>query len=281
MKPDVPSRTAQLVTMGRAMAQVGVSDVPGFQDPTARSFLSDKATASLDKIARQVQEGREGIKIRFARLLANTLALRTLAIDAAVRSAVSAGARQLVILGAGYDGRAWRMPELSGVKVFEVDHPATQGVKRARVQGLKQAAATVTFVPTNFEHDSLAEVLDRAGHDEPVPTCWIWEGVVMYLTRDAMRATLSGVAERSAAGSTLILNYHSQHRRLLSRVIFRLIGEPMISAHGPSEMAVELQSTGFQVIEDSGIEEWNTRWAGGRARVDRRAFVRVAGGRKR
>ena len=280
MKSDVPSRTAQLVTMGRALAHAGVSDVPGFQDPTARIFLSDKATVSLDKIARQVKEGREGIRIRFARLLANTLALRTLAIDAAVRSAVSAGARQLVILGAGYDGRAWRMPELSGVKVFEVDHPATQGAKRARVQDLNRAAVAVTFVPTNFEHDSLVEVLEKAGQDKTVPTCWIWEGVVMYLTRDAMRATLSGVAERSAAGSTLIVNYHSQHRRLISRLIFRLIGEPMISAHSPSGIGAELLSVGFPVVEDSGIEEWNTRWAGGRARVDRRAFVRVAVGRK-
>jgi hypothetical protein len=62
-----------------------------------------------------------------ARVMADMIALRTAAIDQSVREAIAGGATQLVILGAGYDGRAWRLPELAGVKVFEVDHPATQG----------------------------------------------------------------------------------------------------------------------------------------------------------
>ncbi len=138
--------------------------------------------------------------------------------------------RQLVILGAGYDGRAWRMPELAGIKVFEVDHPATQSDKRAHLAELPPATGIVSFVSIDFERESLGAALDRAGHDRSSPTCWIWEGVVMYLTRDAMRATLADIARRSAPGSTLIVNYHTLHRRLFARLMFRLIGEPQISA---------------------------------------------------
>ena len=80
-----------------------------------------------------------------ARVMADMMALRTAAIDAAIRDAIAGGATQLVILGAGYDGRAWRMPELAGVKVFEVDHPATQGDKRTHLEELPPATGNVTF----------------------------------------------------------------------------------------------------------------------------------------
>ena len=124
-------------------------------------------------------------------------------------------ARRDEILGAGYDGRAWRMPELAGVNVFEVDHPATQSDKRSHVGELPPAIGNITFVSIDFERESLGTALDRAGHDAWSPTCWIWEGVVMYLTREAMRATLAAIARRSATGSTLIVNYHIVHRAFI------------------------------------------------------------------
>src|SRR6185295_14048150 len=102
-----------------------------------------------------------------------------------------------------------------------------------------------------FERESLDVVLDRAGHDRSSRTCWIWEGVIMYLTRDAMRATLTGIAGRSEPGSTLIVNYHTLHRRFFARLMFRLIGEPQISAWTPDQMAADLHSARFTVIEDS------------------------------
>ena len=97
-------------------------------------------------------------RLEMARVMADMIALRTAAIDAAVRDAIADGATQLVILGAGYDGRAWRMPELAGVKVFEVDHPATQGDKRAHVAELPPAIGSVSFVPIDFERESLDAV---------------------------------------------------------------------------------------------------------------------------
>jgi methyltransferase (TIGR00027 family) len=168
------------------------------------------------------------------------------------------------------------MPDLAGVKVFEVDHPATQGDKRAHVAELPPANGIVSFVSIDFERESLDAVLERAGHDRSSPTCWIWEGVVMYLTRDAMRATLAGIAGRSAAGSTLIVNYHTIHRRLFMRLMFRLIGEPQISAWTPEEMAADLRSVGFVVREDSGMADWNVRFAQSKAKVERGSYMRIA-----
>jgi len=271
-----PSRTAHLVAFGRAAADAGASHVPDFHDPTARVFLNERGKRSLAKTDRVLREGKPGIRLEMARGMADLIALRTAAIDKAVREAIAGSATQLVILGAGYDGRAWRMPELSGVKIFEVDHPATQGDKRTRIAQLPPPVGIVSFVPIDFERDSLDTVLERAGHNRSLPTCWIWEGVVMYLTRDAMRTTLASIAARSAAGSTLIVNYHTIHRGLIARLVFRLIGEPQISAWTPEEMAADLRSAGFLVREDFGMLDWNNQFARGEAKVERGFYMRVA-----
>ena len=276
MKAGRPSRTARFVALGRALADAGLSHIPDFHDPTARVFLSDRGKQALAKAARAARDGKKRIRAEMARGYAEVMGLRTVVIDAAVRDAFARGARQLVILGAGFDGRAWRMRELEGVRVFEVDHPATQAEKRARVPELPPPVGIVSFVPVNFARDSLDTALARAGHDRSSPTCWIWEGVVMYLTRDAVNATLGAIAGRSAPGSTLIVNYHSIHRRLFMRLALRWIGEPQLSAWTPSDMAADLRAAGFVVSEDSGVVDWNERFAHGKGRVQRAKYMRVA-----
>jgi O-methyltransferase involved in polyketide biosynthesis len=97
----------------------------------------------------------------------------------------------------------------------------------------------------------------------------------MYLTRDAMRATLTGIAGRSAPRSTLIVNYHTSHRRFIARLLFRLMGEPQISAWTREEMAADMHSAGFVVHDDSSMADWNTRFAGSQAKVERGAYMRI------
>ncbi len=276
MKTGRPSRTAQFVALGRAIADAGLSHVPEFHDPTAQAFLTEGGKKSLAKRIQAAAKTRRGFGARLALELAGNIALRTFAIDTAVRSAIAGGAAQLVILGAGYDGRAWRMPELADVTVFEVDHPTTQDDKRARTRALPPTKAAVTFVPIDFGRESLETALDRAGHDRSRLTCWIWEGVVMYLTQNAMRTTLAHIAARSAPGSTLIVNYHTVHRRLLARLAYWLIGEPQPSAWTPEEMAAELGTIGFAVREDSGMINWNNQFAQGKGNVTRAYYMRVA-----
>lgn len=275
MKPERTSRTAQLVALGRAIADAGLSHVRGFHDPTARIFLSERGTRSLAKVTRAAREGKPSTRVEMARGMADLMALRTSVIDTAVREA-AAGATQLVILGAGYDGRAWRMSELAGLRVFEVDRPATQADKRARVAALPRPIAVVSFVSIDFERESLDAVLERAGHDRSSPTCWVWEGVVMYLTRDAMHATLADIAARSAPGSTVIVNYHTGRRRFIARLMYRLIGEPQISAWTPDEMSTGLRAAAFVVREDSSMVDWSHRFAEGKAKVERASYMRVA-----
>ncbi len=171
MKSDRPSRTANFVALGRALADLGLSHVPDFHDPTARFFLNEKGKQSLAKIEQELRAGRQGFRLQAARGMADMIALRTAAIDTAVRSAIAAGATQLVILGAGYDGRAWRMSELAGVKVFEVDRSATQEDKRTRVVELPPPVGVVSFISIDFERESLDRVLESAGHDPSLATC--------------------------------------------------------------------------------------------------------------
>lgn len=276
MKAERSSRTAHFVALGRAMADIGISHVPDFHDPTARVFLNEKGRRSLAKTEQRAQSGKRSTLLEMSRFMATGMALRTSAIDAAVRDAIANGATQLVILGAGYDGRAWRMKELAGVKVFEVDHPATQRDKRSHVDELPAAIGDVAFVSIDFEKEGLIDVLRRAGFDRSQRTCWIWEGVVMYLTRDAMRATLAAVQESSPPGSTLIVNYHTTIRRFIARMLFKLIGEPHISAWTKDEMEADLRSAGFVVREDTGMLDWKSRFASAEARVERGAYMRIA-----
>jgi len=280
VKNSRPSRTAALVAFGRALADAGLSHVENFHDPVARVFLSDKAKQKVAQIERAARSAKRNARVEAVRVMADTMALRTSALDEALRNAIANGARQLVILGAGYDGRAWRMPELAAITVFEVDHPATQGDKRSHAGELPPAMADVRFVPVDFERESLDAVLDRAGHDRSSPTCWIWEGVVMYLTREAMRSTLAAIAGRSAKGSTLIVNYHAGGRGFIAQLILRFIGEPQISFWTPAEMAADLRAAGFEVREDSGSADWNQRFARGGARVNRTTFMRIATARR-
>jgi methyltransferase (TIGR00027 family) len=115
----------------------------------------------------------------------------------------------LVILGAGYDARAYRFQALkTGVKVFEVDHPATQAVKLRKLAAILGARpAHVTFVPTDFDQETLAERLFASGYDGRRKTLFIWQGVTQYLTTQAVDDTLAFVAQHSGPGSGIIFDY--------------------------------------------------------------------------
>jgi len=190
------------------------------------------------------------------------MAPRTIAIDDAIRERSSP---QVVILGAGLDGRAWRMPELSTVDVFEVDHPASQADKRERVAALELVARYVHFVAVDFSTDDLDEVLETAGHRTTEATTWVWEGVVPYLTSDDVESTLRVLRRRSAPGSRLVVNYQvpsvtamfgrlfARGLRLLTRQPDPLADEPRRSAWKPQEMAELLQRHGFRLTRDDDL----------------------------
>jgi methyltransferase (TIGR00027 family) len=194
--------------------------------------------------------------------------VRTRAIDDAVREALIEGCTQLVLLGAGYDTRAYRLPEAGGVETFEVDHPVTQAAKRA---ALERALATpsphVHLVALDFEHDSLAKALEEAGLKRPERTCVVWEGVFSYLTIEAIDATLHWVVGACAPGSRLIVTYVDEavlrpadHRTAWIAAVDQA-GEPFVTGLDPSGAAEFFAVRGLRLLADSSTRELAERLA--------------------
>jgi methyltransferase (TIGR00027 family) len=124
-------------------------------------------------------------------------------------TAVAGGATQAVILGAGFDTRAYRLSDfLKDVRVFEVDQPATQQLKIRRVREATGAPpANLVYAPFDFRKDTLGDVLARAGFRLGERSFFIWEGVTMYLPKEAVHATLSWIGSNAAPGSSVVFDY--------------------------------------------------------------------------
>jgi methyltransferase (TIGR00027 family) len=251
MRKGRESQTSVFVAVGRAIAH-GTTSVAGFSDPTAMTLLPEAARADVERFRAGPPRGlRARFGYEFMDRRSKVMVVRTVAIDAAIREHP---APQLVILGAGLDGRAWRMPELRDTVAFEVDHPDTQREKRARAAPLAPVARAIHFVPVDFTRDDLAAALAGAGHDAARPTTWIWEGVVMYLTAAEIDATLAVIKQRSTAGSRLIIAYHSPALLLaLVGLVVRGVGEPLRSVHTPEKMRALLAANGFEVRSDQDV----------------------------
>ena len=238
--------------MARAIAHID-GRVPRFSDPTAVALLPDEARAAVAayQSGAPAATTRAQMQRHFIEGRAVMMAVRTVAIDDAIRAAA---APQVVILGAGLDGRAFRMAELRDVRLFEVDHPDSQRDKVARAAALTPVARDLRFVAVDFTRDSLEGRLAAAGHDPALPTTWVWEGVVMYLTRAEIEATLAVVARRSPPRSTLVIAYAAPSWLVpLLKIFVRRLGEPFRSVFTAHAMRTLLGAHGFSVERDGDI----------------------------
>ncbi len=176
-------------------------------DPYAAAFLSPplriiSKSALLTRVALfYVSKKLPGIF--------NEIVSRTRYIDDRVIKSIDKGMTQLVIMGAGYDTRAHRIRQVKQkMRVFEIDHPMTQRVKIKRIDNLFNGKSNhVTYVPVDFEHQAIGDRLAESGYDPSQKTLFIWEGVTMYISPDAVDETLGFVATQSAKGSGIIFNY--------------------------------------------------------------------------
>jgi methyltransferase (TIGR00027 family) len=254
--------------MGRALADAR-QEVPGFRDPFAIQLLPDEHRAAVDRLlARQRPRSAHGASLMGIGWASEWLmGPRTVEIDDALRTMPRG--HQLVIVGAGLDARAYRMREVSESVVFEVDHPASQALKRERAGGLEPACKELRYVPVDFSREALSERLAKEGHSATVPTAWVFEGVITYLRPSEVEATLAAMAGRSAPGSLLVATYNQRDwvRRLFAAVSVRA-GEPYRVSYLPSEMAVLLARHGFVVVSDRdgvrraerlGLARWGDR----------------------
>lgn len=195
--------------------------------------------------------------------------------EESLEQAVRQGMKQYVILGAGFDTFAFRRPEmLEKLQVYEVDHPATQSVKRRRLNeaGWGQPAQ-LHFVPVDFEQESLAAALTRSSYDPQAPSFFSWLGVTYYLTRDAVFATLRSIANIAPVGSTVIFDYldtdafdpgkaAKRVQRMLGEAQF--LGEPMITGFNPSTLAADFACLGLRLYEDLSPPDIEERYFQGR-----------------
>jgi methyltransferase (TIGR00027 family) len=257
------SRTAVLVCQGRAVAHDRLA-AGRFDDPIARALLRDDEVAGVERARTGVAPSGWGDRAEYEMLAANAEVIvpRTIAIDDAVRAGRSS---QLVILGAGLDDRAWRMPELAEVDVFELDHPASQADKRERAQGLHPVCRSLRYVPVEFGRDALGPALASAGHQESLASTWVWEGVVPYLTSAEVQTTVAAIAARSAPDSRLVVNYQTpswlaavgrlaaRGLTLVSRRPDPFGAEPRRSSWTPASMRELLSGAGLRVVSDDDL----------------------------
>ena len=261
-----PSRTALSVAMRRASHQLYDGPPRVLDDPIAVAILGPYA-AEIERTPGRNPEHK--LRPYSVGLRAFIVARSRYAEDLLAR-AVQHGVTQYVLLGAGLDTFAHRNP-YPHLRVFEVDHPATQQWKHELLltSGLP-TPANLTYAPVDFERQSLAEQLRAAGFDPAAPTFFAWLGVVPYLTREAFRATVTFVAAQPP-GSGVVFDY-GQPRAVLppleqlardslaSRV--QLAGESFQLFFTPAEIAAELAA--FHNIEDLGALEINARYFAGR-----------------
>ena len=265
MRDDTPSRTAQWVAAARGMGRLLPASVRIADDPYGMAFSSPTITRLMER----ARDARPDRAAQFARIPGLSkwivyMQVRTRLIDDAVRDFVAAGGRQVVVLGAGYDCRALRLPELAAARVFEIDHPATQNHKLAVLARLG-AASPARYLAWDFETrpmDDLPPALADAGHDPAAPTLTIWEGVTMYLTEGAIDASLRAIATWSVAGSELALTYYAKAEltapslttRTLSVMVDR-VGEPFKFGWRPDQLPEYLESRGFTLTRDVSMPE--------------------------
>lgn len=286
MEDGRPSSTARGAAMLRA-AHVLLDDEPKIlKDDFARGFSGAASEAEL-------RTALETMRAEFARRAGPELAhslLRHLRASVTMRSrytedelseALVRGVRQYVILGAGLDSFAYRRRDLAGVvRVFEVDHPATQHWKRTRLQEMQVALpSNLSFISINFEQQTLTEALRASDYHVEEPAFFSWLGVTGYLTEAAIFKTLQEVAA-AAPGSEIVFGYgvqealldeESQQMRAVLKERVAAGGEPTLSLFDPTNLAARVQALGFVQVWDFGPEAANTRYF-----ADRTDGLRVA-----
>jgi methyltransferase (TIGR00027 family) len=250
MKEGKASRTADIAIMYRAAERLKRPEDRVCHDPFAERFLSgayrwlssNDITAKIGlRYAEWISPGTRGWTVARHRF-----------IDECLKQCVDDGLDQVVILGAGYDARAYRMEELRhNVRVFEVDHPDTQQAKKAKLTRLLGSLPDSTiYVPVDFERDRLDTRLFEGGYDKNKRTLFIWEAVTMYLVPEAVDETLAFVANNSGSGSSIVMDY-----------IFKSVVDGTCNLHGAAGFCKQVKRRGDPVrfgIEEGTAEKFFT-----------------------
>jgi len=256
---SVPSVTAQRVAMRRAAHQL-FDDPHVFEDPLAIAILGEEPAAKVKSEA----GGSRHIRA--------FMAARSRYAEDELITAIARGATQYVVLGAGLDTYAYRNAH-SQLRVFEVDHPSTQAWKRKQLDDAGiPVPSSLTFVPTDFEEQSLRSALEDSGFQAGEISFFSWLGVTPYLTPEAALATLAFIGSLPT-GSGVVFDYAVERSSLdpveqmamdaLASRVARA-GEPFRLFLDPRALNRMLKNAGFHEVEDLGPADIDERYFAGR-----------------
>jgi methyltransferase (TIGR00027 family) len=262
VRPGRASRTAEHNALFRALEARRPRATRVADDPLAARFLGPgfRAVAEVGRVTAVRRLLERAIDDRWPCVRAGVV-VRTRLIDDTVAAQLS-GVEQVLILGAGFDTRAWRLPGMSGMAVFEVDHPATQSAKRRALSGLGPAPGHVTFVPVVFGSDDPARALAERGFRTGVQTVVVWEGTTNYLDSFTVASTFAFLAGALGSGSPVVFTYVD--RRMLdgsarfagastTLEAVRRVGEPFTFGLDPGQVPGYLTEHGFALEWDTAV----------------------------
>ncbi|HVU61534.1 MAG TPA: SAM-dependent methyltransferase [Mycobacteriales bacterium] len=275
------SRTAVFVCQARALAHDHLS-VERFQDPIARSLLTPDERLAVDQAATYIRsDGRRAVNTAHAiATCAEAMVPRTVAVDDAIRRTAHG---QVVILGLGLDSRPYRLEALDDAVVFAIDHPASLADSTARAADAPVIARKLVRLAVDLAGTDLQTALVGTEFEPSIPTMWVWEGVVPYLTHNSVNAVVRNIASLSAAGSRLVINYQASSlidvagrwvAGLLARVRHLedpFAAEPWLSRWKAETMRDMLERHGFVVESDEDLLSVSERLG---SRVTHRRLVR-------
>lgn len=204
---------------------------------------------------------------------------RTRFIDDLIKKSISEQVEQYVILGAGYDSRAYNLKLPSGLKIFEVDQPEVQEIKISKLPDEIPNAENITYVSVDFNHQSLKNQLLNSGFDKSKSTIYTLEGVSQYITREALNSTLSELALLTPnSNATFFMSYVNRLLREDPKACFGMgyskpekaakfitngaakVGEPWISLYSSKEIEDLLSQNSFTLIENKTLADLNSKY---------------------
>jgi methyltransferase (TIGR00027 family) len=274
MDPSTPSRTALFTAVQRG-AHTRSSSEPILVDPWGEQLVPEPTRVAVAKHASTVLGVAAATPAQVDAWLRRhpafgNVVTRSRYTEDRLHEAVARGVMQYVIVGAGFDTSWLRLPSgAATLRVFEVDHPATQQLKLRRIAECGLQSGQVSHLAADLARESLGAVLRSGGFDARLPAFFSWLGVTMYLTREANMAALAGIRECGAAGSELVFTYidraawsaktDSGHFGRMREQLAAL-GEPFLCGFDPATLGNELALIGFELVEDLADRELVQRY---------------------
>ncbi len=263
MKQDQSSQSALGIALFRAIESQKPETRRICNDPYARAFVP---TVSYFLVKLIVDSG---LYERMGPGAQGFIVVRERYIDDCLKTSLSEGLDQVVLLGAGFDTRPYRIPGIEKAHVFELDYPATQAVK---LNGLKKVIdplpENVTFLPIDFNTQSLAERLQSGGYNEQARTMFIWQGVTYFLKAQAVDSTLDFITHHAGRGSSVIFDYmdndifknpNNSYGKALKRA-GKMSGEEYLFGIDHDQVEQFLIQRGFQDVRNMPLDVLKQRY---------------------